>query len=241
MDKAVQIAESFLKRGIELVGPVIKNHEGNNHIAFVAVSIGRDGKQIPNNYSLSKAEKSIEEKFGGISIVLINSGDHSISLSIKSLIFRKYIDDVRNVFSAINNNLVDVWIEPKKTTGKKKSDEIRENIAGLIAHYDLKLNKFINLSELNLPSETTCVNVIRKMSPVMFSDIVKELEKRHFQIPDDLWLAKILDRWRKNGMIYRKKNGQYIMTVFGLRALGSGKNRRSPDVIRVLDMASHKI
>ncbi len=98
MSNAKKIVEFFEKSGIDPVGSAVWDRETLNHLVFISVEINDKGKQIPSNYKLSLVEKSAEAEYGNITVVLVNRGDEDIANSIKSLLFRKYSDDVRNVF-----------------------------------------------------------------------------------------------------------------------------------------------
>ena len=237
MDRTNDITESFRSRQINLVGPVLRDRENAGHLAFVSIENNDAGEQVPTNFALSKAKREVELEFGKITIVLVRRGDEDVTSSIKSMMFRRFSVDVRNVFSRVTGQSVSVWVETKSATTKEKSDEMADSVSGLVRQFGLELQDFINTSELNLPSETACIQVIRKRAPVALAEVVVELDSRGFRVPGDNWVARILDRWRKKRLIHRKNDGRFVMTVSGLSALGSGKNRRSPDVSRALDLA----
>lgn len=237
MGKSEDIAKAFEERGITLVGTVVRDRGADRHLVFVTVDVDDAGAQTPTNHSIARVERRIEAEFGNITVVLVHRGNEDIASSIKSLLIRRYPDQIRNVFSSVDRDLVSVWVEPKTATTKEMSEEMRDLVAGLIEHFQLELLDFINTTELNLPSETACIGALRRMAPIVVPDLLVELENLGFEVPGEEWLVRILDRWRKKSLIHRKSNGQFVLTVRGLRALGSGKNRRSPDVGRALEMA----
>lgn len=238
MGELEEIAEAFEDRGINLVGSVVKDRDAIRHLVFVSVEFDENtGAQTPTNYAISRVEREVEEQFGAITVILVRRGDEDISSSIKSMLIRRYPDKIRNVFSSVKCDWVSVWVDPKSPTTKEKSDEMMQAVSGLVQHFELALVDFVNTSEVNLPSETTCIGVIRKKAPVAIPEILAELTTRGFEVPGEEWLSRVLDRWRKKNLIHRKANGEFVMTVRGLNALGSAKNRRSPDVGRALDMA----
>lgn len=234
------IARIFKDRGIEIAGPVIKDRETSSHLVFVPVESGQDRKQTPTNYAISQAEKAAEAVHGEITVVIIQRGNEDVASSIKSLILRRFSDDIRNVFSSVRGNAVSVWVEPKSATTIEKSLEVEQAVKGLVGHLGIELESFINTAEMNLPSETACINIIRKQAPTSFDAIKTELGGRGFEVPGDDWLRKLLDRWRRNQLIHRRRDGTYVMTHRGLQALGSGKTGWSPDVARALDMARRR-
>ncbi len=237
MTRSEDIGKAFKDRGITLVGSIVHDPDVNRHLVFVSAETDDAGTQTPTNHAIAKVERAVEEEFGDVTVVLLGRGNQDIAKSIKSALIRQYPKEILNVFSSIDRESVSVWVEPKSFTTKAKSDEMKGMVAGLVEYFRLELSDFINTSELNLPSETACVGAIRKKAPATVLEISDELTRRGFQTPSEEWIGRILDRWRKRNFIHRKANGQFVMTLQGLRALGSGKNRRSPDVGRALDMA----
>lgn len=231
-----QIARLFEERDVPLVGPVIEDRENERYLVFVKVTTSHDGSQTPTNYAISQAEKEAEAEIGRVSVVLINRGNEDISNSIKSFLLRRFPDEVRNVFSQISQNRASVWVEPKMATSSERSDELSASVSGLLSHFGIELASFVNTTELNLPSETACVGALRRKAPVSLEALVADLRRKGFEVPNDDWVGRILDKWRKKGLLMRKRNGNFVMTVSGLKALGSGRNRRSPDVVRALEL-----
>lgn len=237
MSDVQEITEHFRASGIEVVGSPVWDHENSSYLVFVAITVDDDGKQVPSNHKLLLVEKQAERTFGEVTIILANRGDEDIANSIKSLLIRRFGDDIRNVFSRIEAGMVNVWVETKGATSNKKTNDMISPVKGLIEQFGLDLQTFINTSELNLPSETVCIATVRKLAPSLPRDAIKELQLRGFEVPGEEWLVRILDKWRKRGLIHRQSSGAYVLTIRGLRALGSGKNRSSPDVVRSLAMA----
>lgn len=237
MSEVQKIAEHFIASSIEVVGSPVWDHENTRYLVFVAITVDDDGKQVPSNYKLSLVEKQAERTFGEVTIILANRGDEDIANSIKSLLIRRFGEDIRNVFSRIEGGKVTVWVETKGATSNNTTNDMMSPVSGMIKQFGLELRSFINTSELNLPSETVCIATVRKLAPTLPLDVIKELHQRGFEVPGEEWLVRILDKWRKRGLIHRQSSGAYILTIRGLRDLGSGKNRRSPDVVRSLAMA----
>ena len=150
---------------------------------------------------------------------------------------RRFPRTIRNVFASINDRQVSVWLDLKSVTDPVHSFELQESTRKFVEHFGMELVDFVNLSEVNLPSETACLGIIRRKSPISIHGFARELRKRGFVFPNQQWLNHRLDLLRKKDFIFRQRSGYYVMTLNGLKVMGSGKNRRSPDVRRALTMA----
>ena len=241
MSERGKIAKLLSDYGFDVVGPVIEDHlHSDGHVVFLRVSIDDKGRQRPSNYKINQFEKALPEELGTVTIVLINSGHEDIVNSIKSLLLRRFPDEVRNVVSSVTCDKVSVWIDLKSVTTSENSSELQNATRKLVDQFNMELIDFVNMSEMRLPSETICLSIIRKESPITVNNLALELKKRAFTYPKQQWLHHRLDRLRKKDLIVRQQSGHYVLTLTGLKAMGSGKNRRSPDVLRALSMARRR-
>ncbi|MCC0014268.1 MAG: hypothetical protein H6877_13275 [Rhodobiaceae bacterium] len=237
MDESEEIADALKNQGLTLVGKPVEDKEGRGHLVFVSVSFDEGGKQSPTNYEISRAEALVESILGDISIILVSEKGNDFKNNIKSMLIRRYSKQIRNIFTSVKGNKVSLWIEPKADIAETQIREIENRARDFLRIFNLSLDHFTNTRQNNTPSNTACLNLIRKKAPLSQDQLEIELRERGFDVPTQDWLAKNLDRWRKGQLIHRRADGGYVMTVKGLKALGSGKNRRSPDIARALDMA----
>ena len=241
MSNKETINDFFESQKIPLIGPAVKDPESGEHLVFIKTAITKSGTQKPNNYAISQAEKIAESKFGQLQIVLVNHENEDINASIKSLLIRKYPDDIRNVFSQVTKKEASVWVEPKAVTSLEKSQEFSQAVSNLLKQFGINLVNFVNTNELNLPSETICLNILRRKAPVSLTALIAELRNKNFDVPNEDWISRILDKWRKKKLLIRKSDGDYVMTIAGLEALGSGTDRHSPDIKRALELTQYKL
>ena len=242
MTKSKEISDYLIDAGFDLVGPVIEGYEGNRGcVVYLQVKHDKKGNQNPSNYKIGKIEKEINSKFGETTFVLYRQGNEDIINSIKSLLIRRFPDEVRNVFSSLNGRKVSVWLELKSVTTHEHSQDLEDATREIIEFSGLELINFTNISEMRLPTKTACLSIIRRKSPITVSDLAIELRNKGFELPENTWLQRNLDRWRKNKEILRQNSGTYLMTLKALKSLGSGRNRRSQDIYRVLDMAKRNV
>lgn len=241
MSRAQEIEKFLNENEFSLVGNVIEDPDvENGFTVFLRVSRDNDGGQRPTNFAISKAERQILAKEETITFVLINKLTEELNVNVKSMLMRKFPEEIKNVFTSINDNNAHVWIEPKKIMTPQETVVIRGELEGFLPYLNMKLGDFINISEMALPSPTFFLRIIRKFSPISTDEIGKKIQEYNFEYPSTDWLEKNLDRLRKKQLVARKKNGQYILTLIGLKMLGSSKDRRSPDIGRALDMAKRR-
>lgn len=237
MNNVDEISELFQRHGIQVAGNTVEDQESGAKFIFISAETDKSGKQHPTNYSISKVERLAKAKYGDVFIVLLLDEIEDIKTSIKSLIIRQYGEDVRNIFSNVNRDSVVVWVEPRTTISLEKIGEIEGAIRDFVCYFKLRLEHLIDISRLKLPSEKACISALRMQAPATEGAVADELQKRGFDVPNEEWLKRLLDRNRKRKLIHRKQDGRFIMTLSGLRASGSGKTRNSPDVRRALELA----
>ena len=237
MAEAEAIARLFADYGVTSVSRVSPNADTGGHIVHIEARIDRRGRQIPSNYMIATAEKAAIDAHGVI-VVVVSRGDiDDVLLSIKSMLMRRYLDIVRNVYCHIEGSGVTVWVEPKASLSYEQVGDLTEEVEAVIGSFDLKLKAVISISDVRLPNDSVILSMIRQAAPVGADDVVTVMTGRGFELPEDDWLTRRLDRLRKRGLVVRLKDGRYVLTRRGLLALGSGKNRSSPDIGRILDLA----
>ena len=234
-----EIKQFLEHKGLTLIGPVIEDPEqAQAYIVFLQVSVDKRGRRTPSNYKIGQIEGELGSKeLGQVNFVLCQSGFEDISASIKSVLLRQFPDEVRNVFSSIYRNQASVWIEAKSPSARERSVEFEQATIMFLDSVGVALKSFTNTSEMALPGQTTCLAVIRRKAPIVVKILGSELRQRGFDYPNRAWLQRKLDLWRRRGLVVRQVSGAYVLTLEGLKSLGSSKNRRSADVVRALDMA----
>lgn len=238
MSSKAQISAELTSLGFKLVGePIQDSSQENRFHVFIEVSRDVKGSQDPSNFKINTQAKKFEQAGFEVAFVLIENEKEDIQASIRSILFRFYPDIVRNSFLSFEKELASVWIEPKKTLSIEEKDSLTSKVKELLQVLETPLEEVRFTSTENVPTRTACLNSIRLKSPVTQEELQSVLIERGFSIPSEGWLSKMLDGLRRSGLILRKKNGQFTLTLSGLNALGSGKGRRSPDIARLLDLS----
>ena len=222
---------------IKLVGELVKDVSTENRF-YAFIQVNHDGTaQRPTNHQLRKVTDSLNERGLMVVFVLIENDRGDILANAKSMLIRSFPDVIRNVFPTFGNRGVIIWIEPKKILETEQAAAIKIKLEEFLTFLESSLQEFYLTSAENVPTRTACLNSIRLYSPLSQGDLHTRLVKRGFHIPSDEWLSNMLDKLRKADFILRSKSGQFTLTLRGLKALGSAKNRNSPDIMRALDMA----
>ena len=237
------IEQFFYEFEVKLQGPVVWDGDSLSYIVFTLIQIDENGKQLPSNHTLKIIENKIKHEYSDINIKIIKNNKYYESLTnfLKVDIKRKWKNYIKNMIINIETLNVEVHIIGTFENQDENLLKIENYIKDILNILGFNLKDFIYTPNHNLASEKNCISVIRKKSPIHPKEIIAELKRRNFDVPEDSWLSRILDRWRKRGFIYRKADGKYVMTVEGLRMLGTEASRRSPDVIRALDIYRSKI
>lgn len=231
---------SFLKKNdIDQVGNLLQDpSDQDKYYAFVKIARDPDGRQYPSNFKLNKISAQLNSKGVELSFVLIEDENQDLQASVKTALFRLFPELVRNAFASLHDEKITVWVEPKVALNRVQKTNIEKTIVSFLAFINVKLEAVHFTSSENIPTMTACLNVIRLKSPIKIENISDELLVRGFHIPNIKWLSKLLDKSRKSGLIIRKKDESFALTLSGLKALGSEKHRSSPDIRRALEIAN---
>ena len=241
MHRAKEIERALSDKGVNLANEIIQDEQGEPiYYAFVKVERDSKGRQKPSNYQLKKIQQDVVKREEILHYVFIDQTATDLQASLRGMLLRRFSEDIRNAFAKIDAGSVSVWIEPKLAIDKSRYHEIHRNLQELIGVLGFNLANVENLSALNLPTKTACNIRIRLHAPLSIEELEKRLIEAGFEIPNRAWLARTLDKSRKSGLVQRQANGTYVLTLKGLKALGTSKNSVSPDVRRALDLAKRK-
>ncbi|MEO9900367.1 helix-turn-helix domain-containing protein [Nisaea sp.] len=176
------------------------------------------------------------KKIGKTPVFLeINSDDKSLN-DIASNIVRKFFNKyIKSYYLSRSKSIVNVWIVPKKTLFLVEKEEIENRFSGAIEMIGYK-PKIQFVAEPYEISEFDVIGMLRKLAPCSFDQLISALSKIDSGVSKKP-LSRILDRLRKRKLILRKENKEYALTLTGLKTLGTRKDGKSPDIIRMLELA----
>ena len=238
MSDETNISDELIASGISLVGDLVQDaSEEKKFYVFVRVTRNKFGFQRPSNYKLRKLSENFEKRNLQVAFIISGNEGEDIQSSVKTTLFRFFPEIVRNAFVSLDHESATVWVEPKKVLTREEEEAIGSKTKEILQVLGIRLNAVMITSSENVPTRTACLSSTRVKSPLTQEELKTALIERNFHVPHKDWLSNMLDKLRKSGLILRRENGQFMLTLSGLRALGSEKNRRSPDISRALDIA----
>lgn len=238
MPDASVITKLLLTEGIPLAGPVVYDESnGGKYIAFVNITRSENNLQQPSNSRLNEIKVVHSNYIPNIEFILIDTKNNNIESDMRSNLLYRHRSSIRNSFLSTKGRKASIWLVPKTNLSEAQLAEIRTTIIDFLKRFNVDLSAIYITSEQNIPSKTACLSVIRNLSPASIETISRALTEKGFVVPTSDWLRRMMDNLRKGGLIVRLRSGAYALSSAGLKAGGTAKNSRSPDVRRVLDLA----
>lgn len=224
--------------GISLAGSIVKmpNVEGGIFIPIVTRRTS-DGASKPAKSALLAAKQQIGELNYLPEFILVNEQSEEAEHSLRSSLLVSFPDLVRNAFLSIEASSSNVWLELKKQATEDEKQRLNEHVGQSIGLFKLPPVSVLSLADIELPTRLEILSLIRSMAPVNCEALHSELQHRGFTIPSLDWINRQFDLLRKTGFVVRRHDRNYVLTLNGLKRLGTSKGRRSPDVIRLLAIA----
>lgn len=238
MDKQSIIESALKANGVSPSGRLAEDIFDENHFyVFVDVFRNSENMQVPSNKKLNEIKGQIADLGINVEFILTDATKRSIEDGLRASMLHSFPETIRNSFLTMSGAEARVWLVPKAAINDDLLKEIKQKTGVYLAVFDIKEFSIELTSAANLPSRIVCLEVIRNQSPACLQSITETLRRRHFTIPSEDWMSRMLDVLRRNGMIIRSKEGMYSLTLAGLKALGTAKGRRSPDITRILALA----
>lgn len=207
------------------------------YFVILNIKIDYDGKQVPSNYAINKAIQTISGGDLDLVVILQDETARNIEATVRGVLLGKYTEYFRNAFVTISDMHLIVWTDNRARVEARELKFIEHEIKQIAEIFGFEFSQLHGVEALNTPSMTVCNEIIRAMALIDFDTLLSQLERRGFQIENHAWLRHLLDRSRRGGNIIRLSNEKYVMTLQGLKALGSRKSRSSPDITRALELA----
>jgi hypothetical protein len=225
-------------RGIVATGRIAEDiFQEANFFVFVEVIRNSENHQIPSNKTLNETKKYLKDEGVNVEFILTDAAGQDIEAGFRASILHSFGDFVRNAFLTVDGTDVGAWISPKTQIELDILSKIEEKTRVFLSNYDLNLSRLEYTSAANLPGKFFCLQMIRLMAPVKLDELTNALRQKRFTVPSENWMSRMLDSLRKGGFVFRRKSGDYVLTLAGLKALGTLKNGRSPDIVRMLALA----
>jgi len=233
-----ELYDLLVKQGLDMAGPLVSHPEDeSNYIAFVRIKVDQKGQKSPGSRALSQVTKQVAESGYSVSFVAVSDGGNDFDATLKSVLFAKFGDRIRNTFASFVNQQTEVWIEPKAQLSLQAKNQIKEAVSEFAELIGFDVVGISFTDSENTPTPTAILKALRISAPCSAESLRKVLEERGFTVPNVVWLNHTLDKMRKAGLLVRSKNGDFFLSLSGLSRLGTSKSRQSPDILRALDLA----
>lgn len=233
-----RVQDFLAARGIIASGRIAKDaFTPNRFVAFVDVQRDSENRQVPSNKLLNRIKEEILNEGATLEFVLTDAAQQDIEAGFRASMLHSFGDVVRNAFLTLDGKKAVAWIAPKVRIQADVIPNIEERTRTFLSNYELDLAALEFTSDANLPGKLVCLQVARLKSPVAVPELTQALIDKGFTVPSENWTSRVLDGLRKSGLVIRQKSGKYVVTLAGLKALGTQKNRRSPDIGRMLALA----
>ncbi|MBB2804732.1 hypothetical protein [Xanthomonas arboricola] len=235
-----EIEKFLLSAGIPVSGSAIRDvEEGSRYYAFVEVRRDPRGRQEPSNAVLDAAGATLRESGIFVDFVLADGTMRDAEAGLRATLLHSFGGAIRNSFLSSTTRDAFVWIVPKRQLGDVELDAISAKAKVFLSEVGLTLKSLTTTTGENLPSNTRCLAMLRRVAPATSLKLTQLLREKGFVVPSEDWMTRRLDALRKAGMVIRMKSGNYAISLQALKALGTSKHGRdSPDVSRLLALAS---
>lgn len=221
--------------GVRLSGePIIYSEQPDHVYLYIHVSRDSSNRQVPSNMSLKALHESLLEHGISADFLIFDSKSQDVEAGLRATLLHSFGGDVRNAFLSIAKNNVRVWIDPKRQLSEATWREISKKATIFLSQLDLELDSIALVTGENLPGALVLLRAIRQLAPVAIPHLRDHLLEKGFSVPSEDWVKRRLDNIRRNGRIVRLQDGSYVLSLRCIRELGTEKNKRSPDITRLL-------
>lgn len=209
---------------------------------FVPVAIRRtgDGPPVPSKKTLLAAKHRLEQAGVLAEFLIVDKQTVEIEHSLRSSLLISYADLIRNSFLSREATDTTVWIEPKRALDPAERDRISEHVIEFAKLFALEKVLVLSLEDTTLATKYETLAAIRALAPVDCEHLRVELVRKGYTVPSLDWINRQFDLLRKAGLLVRLNDRRYVMSLDGLKRLGTTKNRRSPDIQRLLALARRR-
>lgn len=238
-DTAVQ--KMLLNISPPVHGTVVSDVNRKGHFyAFVEVSRDKDNKQVPSNLVLQDAKQRIKAQGVEVDFVLLDARQRDAEAGLRATLLHSFGSHIRNAFLSTEKADAIVWIDTKQELDAELKKAVAEKAVIFLKETGFELKGIEVTSDSNLPSRTACLRIIRTSAPIALATLEEKLRDRGFTVPSVDWLTRRLDSMRKAGLVIRLHTGDYVLSLASIRAMGTSKNRQSPDIERLLALAARR-
>jgi hypothetical protein len=223
---------------LPLAGEVLLNPSVDNGV-LVSIYVSRDagGRRIPSGKTIAKLTEAILAVGATAEYLLIDETAQQLEEGVRASLINSFPSLVRNSYLTVTDGVAQVWVEKKKDLSDDERARLTEHVRTYARLFNLRGASLHVTSDFALATPTEVLRAIRRLAPANCEQICRELEDRGFSVPSLQWVNHRFDLLRKGGLIVRMSDRTYALTRKALHQLGTIKNKRSPDIGRLLALA----
>lgn len=232
------IINTLREQDIIIEGDIVENPATPNGY-FVPLRIHsrlRHGKR-PSGQALSIVRSRLLELGYAVDFIFIEDEDKNIENSLRASLLNSFPDEVRNVYFSTTKGTPQIWIDFKRQPTEEISNRLKAHLEKFSDIFALSRWSFAELGDAKTATRIEILSIIRQLAPVQLSTLTKALTDHGYAVPSPDWMNRRLDALRKTSLVIRRQDGSYALTTEALAKLGTRKNRRSPDIQRLLALA----
>lgn len=193
---------------------------------------------------LSILAKEIQRKFGLQLLIALRESEQNADLEagLRAMLMRALPGTLLDAFMSFPAaDRAFVWIETAHQLDGGKTEEVRDNAQDFLRAARIVCEGVDFLAPIaSEPSLAAVLRSVKPLAPVAIVDLEADLRRRGFSWPSEKWLASKLDAARKRGLVYRRKDGAFVLTADGLVTVPHTRSRTSSDVERMLLIARRR-
>jgi hypothetical protein len=223
---------------LPLAGEVLLNPATDN-VVLISIYVTRDahGRRSPSGKILAELSEAVAQAGATAEYLLIDETAQQLEEGVKASLLNSFPSLVRNSYLSVTDGVAQVWVEKKKDLTDDERARLTEHVRTYARLFNLRGASLHVMSDFALATPTEVLRVVRKLAPATCEQVCAELESRGFSVPSLQWVNHRFDLLRKSGLVVRMPDATYCLTWEALHQLGTVKDKRSPDIGRLLALA----
>ena len=223
---------------LPLAGEVLLNPTVENGV-LVSVYVTRDsqGRRTPSGKLLADLRAALTAVGATPEYLLIDKASEQLEEGVRASLLNSFPAMVRNSYVTVSDGVAQVWIEKKRDLSDIERTRLTDHVRTYASLFNLRGASLHVMSDFALATPTEVLRTIRRLAPATCERVSRELQERGFSVPSIQWVNHRFDLLRKGGLVVRMPDRTYALTSKALHQLGTVKDKRSPDVGRLLALA----
>ncbi|WP_386175276.1 hypothetical protein [Sulfitobacter sp. R86518] len=227
-----KISKIALGSGLALIGEPVNDPDTEKGLILFVKAIGGDASPI--NKRISKFHNRLAAEDIVAKIAAPDDRTKQIEAFLSATLKGALPDLEADVTLAFEKNSAAVWISLPDGSQKQEAEAVEASARRFLS--ELGINDVIVKfkADQNFLSNTACLRILRRNSPCSAEELVQYLVRPGFDQMSLDDVRRFLDTARRKGLVIRRHDKKYIVTLKCLMDLGSSRDRFSPDISRAL-------